>query len=139
MELHQINGRSPENLYRRQEAAFALKITTSALDNLIATGHISTVNIHGRVRITPSALLQYIQRQSRGSSLPENIQLKMVRESAFLSPEELAALCGYEPEVVTAAESGVQLPRQVFAELVATAVFTIITGKQKLAQEAVAV
>jgi hypothetical protein len=123
MELHDISKRTPENLYRRQEAAYALKVTTSVLDQLIATGQISTVNIKGRIRITPAALLQYIKRQPQAAVVPQGTKLKLVRESAGLTPEQLESLCHLEPGTVLAVEQGHTIAQQIFALLIGSAIY----------------
>jgi hypothetical protein len=118
-------------LLDRTDAADALSVTVRKLDALVERRDIVPTVIDGRILISRAELERFISSQT-ANHIPRSMQLKMVRESAGLAPEELESLCHLEPGTVLAVEQGRPISQQVFALLVGAAIYTGLANQEAI-------
>jgi hypothetical protein len=121
-----------DKLHTRRIAAEIIGDSLRKFDERVSRKEIVPTRIGGRIRFSQRELDRFKAARARGvylSAQRRAEQLKLVRESAGLTPNELETLCQLEPGTVAAAEQGRPMPQEIFARLMGNAIYAVLANQ----------
>jgi hypothetical protein len=114
-----MQGQQTDKLHTRRIAAEIIGDSLRKFDERVSRKEIIPTRIGGRIRFSQRELDRFMAARTRTRAA----QLKLVRESAGLTPNELETLCHLEPGTVAAAEQGKPVSQEIFARMVGSAIY----------------